>query len=208
MGEAIREVESLGGTIREIEVKDIDSGRTARRNIFLPECVYLLEAYLKTFDPGATIEKYLDQCGPDVKGKLGSQMGTAGSKPVPGYAYVKALREDRSRMVAGFKGALSGLDALLLPTTPLPASAIGQDEEMELNGEKVDVFETFTRNCYPVNLVGYPSITVPAGYGKTGLPIGLLMVTRPWEEEKLLSIAYAFEQANGARVPPKLDQPT
>jgi Asp-tRNA(Asn)/Glu-tRNA(Gln) amidotransferase A subunit family amidase len=56
----------------------------------------------------------------------------------------------------------------------------------------------------PVNIVGYPAISVPSGYSQTGLPIGLEIITRPWEEDKLLSMAYAFEQATNVRKPPKL----
>jgi len=107
-------------------------------------------------------------------------------------------------MIAGFEDAMLGIDALLLPTTPLPASKIGEDVETELLGKKVNTFMTFIKNCDPISVVGYPAITVPAGYGNTGLPIGLQMVTRPWEEGKLLSMAYAFEQATKVRKAPKL----
>ena len=67
-----------------------------------------------------------------------------------------------------------------------------------------NTFLTFIRNCDPISVVGYPAITVPAGYSKTGLPIGLQIVARPWEEGKLLGIAYAFEQATKVRKPPSL----
>jgi mandelamide amidase len=107
-------------------------------------------------------------------------------------------------MIAGFKEAMSGLDALLLPTTPLPAAPIGDDVDTELLGQKVNTFLTFIKNCDPISVVGYPAITVPAGYGKTGLPIGLQIVARPWEEANLLSMAYAFEQATKVRKAPQL----
>ena len=135
---------------------------------------------------------------------MGSQKGTPESKPIPGYRYTKSVREDRNKMIEGFKEAMSGLDALLLPTTPLPACKIGEDVETELQGKKVDTFLTFIRNCDPISVVGYPAISVPAGYSPTGLPIGLQIVARPWEEDKLLSMAYAFEEATKIRKPPKL----
>lgn len=169
-------------------------------NIVLAECIYLMEDYLKTFDPQATIEKYQDQLGPDVKGPLGGSK----AKPVPGYVYAKSVREDRNRMISGFDEAIFGLDALLLPTTPLPAAKIGEDVETELRGKKVNTFLTFIRNCDPISVVGYPAITVPAGYSKAGLPIGLQIVARPWEEHKLLSMDHAFEQATKIRKAPRL----
>ena len=55
---------------------------------------------------------------------------------MPGYVYAKSVREDRNKMISGFKEAMSGVDALLLPTTPLPASKIGEDVETDLNGKK------------------------------------------------------------------------
>ena len=202
--EAIREIRKMGGIIEEVEVKYMDFGAAARVNIVMPECIYLLEDYLQTFDPQATIEKYLDQLGPDAKSRLGTQKGLPESNPIPGYAYVKSVRDDRNKMIYGFERALSGLDGLLIPTTPLPASKIGDDVETELEGKMVNTFLTLTRNCYPINIVGYPAITVPAGYSKLGLPIGLQIVVRPWEEENLLSMAYAFEQATKVRKAPKL----
>ena len=200
MDEAIKEIKAMGGSIKEVEVKHMDIATPTGFNIVLAECIYLMEDYLKAFDPEATIEKYAEQLGPDVKGPL------AGSKsqPVPGYVYAKSVREDRNKMISGFEDALSGLEALLLPTTPLPAAKIGEDVETELLGEKVNTFLTFIKNCDPVSVVGYPAITVPAGYSSTGLPIGLQIVSRPWTEDNLLSMAYAFEQATKVRKAPKL----
>ena len=204
MEEAIREIEKMGGVIKEVEVKHMDLATATGFAIVLAESVYLMEDYLRAFDPAATIDKYLDQLGPDVKGALGSQKGSPESKPVPGYIYARSIREDRAQMIAGFKEAMSGLDALLLPTTPLPAAPIGDDVDTELLGQKVNTFLTFIKNCDPISVVGYPAITVPAGYGKTGLPIGLQIVARPWEEANLLSMAYAFEQATKVRKAPQL----
>lgn len=204
MDEAILAIQNRGGLIKEVEVKHMDLATPTGFNIVLAECIYLMEEYLKVFDPQATLDKYLDQLGPDVKGVLGSQKGTPESRPVPGYVYSKSVREDRNKMIAGFEEAMHDLDALLLPTTPLPASKIGEDVEIELDGEKVNTFLTFIRNCDPISVAGYPAISVPAGYSTTGLPIGLQIVTRPWEEEKLFNLAYSFEQATKVRKAPKL----
>ena len=173
-------------------------------SIVLAEAIYLMENYLKAFDPDATIEKYLDRMGPDVKSILGAQKGTPKSKPVPGYVYAKAVREDRNKMIAGFEQAMEGLDALLLPTTPLPAAKIGEDMETDLAGKKVNTFLTFIRTCDPISVVGYPAITVPAGYSSDGLPIGLQIVAKPWEEGKLIGIGHDFEQTTKVRKAPKL----
>jgi aspartyl-tRNA(Asn)/glutamyl-tRNA(Gln) amidotransferase subunit A len=200
MDEALRVIKDMGGALKEVEVKYMDIATPTGFNIVLAECPYLMEDYLKAFDPEATIEKYAEQLGADVKPPIvGSK-----SKPVPGYAYARSVRQDRDKMIAGFEEAMVGADALLLPTTPLPACKIGDDMETDLLGKKVNTFLTFIRNCDPISVVGYPAITVPAGYSQTGLPIGLQIVTRPWEESKLLGFAYDFEQTTKIRKPPKL----
>ena len=199
MDESLKEMQNLGSVIKEIEINHIDLAFEADFNVVLPEAIYLIENYLKTFDPEATIDKYLDQMGSDVTGLLGGQKGTHESEPLPGYIYVKTLRDECEKMKIGFKEAMFGLDGLLLPTTPLPSSKISEDVETEVSGKKVSIFRAFLRNCNPMSIVGYPAITVPAGYSSIGLPVGLQIVTRPWEEDKLLSMAYGFEQATQIR---------
>ncbi len=78
-------------------------------NIVFAECPYLMENYLKAFDPEATIEKYAEQLGADVKPPIAGSK----SKPVPGYVYAKSVRQDRNKMIAGFEEAMIGTDALL-----------------------------------------------------------------------------------------------
>ncbi|MEW5724340.1 MAG: amidase, partial [Thermodesulfobacteriota bacterium] len=82
--QAVTAIEGLGGQVSEVEVKHMDLATPTGFSIVLAEVIYLMEDYLKAFDPEATVDKYLDQLGPDVKGALGSQKGTADSKPVPG----------------------------------------------------------------------------------------------------------------------------
>jgi aspartyl-tRNA(Asn)/glutamyl-tRNA(Gln) amidotransferase subunit A len=204
MNDSVRVIQDMGGVSKEIEIEHMDLAYAADFNIVMAEAVYLIENYLKAFDPQATIDKYLDQMGPDVRRMLGRQKGTPHPKPILGYEYVKTLREECVKVISGFKEAMSEVDGFLLPTTPLPASKIGEDVETDLMGEKIRIFPTFIRNCMPVSVAGYPAISVPAGYSQTGLPISLEIVARPWEEDKLLSMAFAFEQATKSRKPPKL----
>jgi Asp-tRNA(Asn)/Glu-tRNA(Gln) amidotransferase A subunit family amidase len=135
---------------------------------------------------------------------LGREAGGPGSRPVPGHLYLSTLRNECEMMKSGFRKAMHGLDALLFPTTPAPAPRIDEDPDMELNGSMKSVFLTNIRNCLPLSIVGYPAISVPAGYSKAGLPIGLQIVARPWEEARLFSMAYGFEQATKCRRAPRL----
>ena len=108
-------------------------------------------------------------------------------------AYYNRARKVRALIKKDFDDVFAtGIDSILTPTTPSAAFALGgmadaDPLEMYLN----DVF-TVT-----VNLAGLPGISVPAGLDKQGLPLGLQLIGRPWEEAELLNSAYALEQASG-----------
>ena len=108
-------------------------------------------------------------------------------------AYYNRARKVRSLIKRDFEQVFDeGVDAILTPTTPSAAFPLGEMQDadpvaMYLN----DVF-TVT-----VNLAGLPGISVPAGLDARGLPLGLQLIGRPWEEGDLLNTAYALEQAVG-----------
>ena len=107
--------------------------------------------------------------------------------------YVKAQKV-RTRIAEDFRSAFENVDVLLTPTAPSPAFAIGAEMspvEMYLN----DVFTV------PVSLAGLPGISVPAGIGETGLPLGLQLIARPFDEVTLFRAAEALEMAAGLRLP-------
>ncbi|GAB5376630.1 MAG: Asp-tRNA(Asn)/Glu-tRNA(Gln) amidotransferase subunit GatA [Acuticoccus sp.] len=87
-----------------------------------------------------------------------------------------------------------GVDAILTPTTPGPAFALGAKPdpvEMYLN----DIFTV------PANMAGLPGISVPAGQSDEGLPLGLQLIGRPFDEAGLMSLARALEDAAGGAAP-------
>ncbi len=108
-------------------------------------------------------------------------------------AYYNRARKVRSLIKKDFEDVFAaGIDAILTPTTPSAAFELGKLEtadpvEMYLN----DVF-TVT-----VNLAGLPGISVPAGLNSEGLPLGLQLIGRPWEEGDLMNIAHILESATG-----------
>ncbi|SFE01433.1 Asp-tRNA(Asn)/Glu-tRNA(Gln) amidotransferase subunit GatA [Roseivivax sediminis] len=108
-------------------------------------------------------------------------------------AYYNRARKVRTLIKKDFEDAFDqGVDAILTPATPSAAFPLGAMEEadpvqMYLN----DVF-TVT-----VNLAGLPGISVPAGQDRDGLPLGLQLIGRPWEEGDLLNVASSLERAAG-----------
>ena len=86
-----------------------------------------------------------------------------------------------------FDKALAKTDVLMAPTMPNPAFKIGEKIEDPLTLYLSDV------NTCPINLAGVPSISVPCGF-TDGLPIGLQVIGKPFDEPTVLRAAYAFEQ--------------
>lgn len=108
-------------------------------------------------------------------------------------AYYNRARRVRALIKRDFEQVFAaGIDAILTPATPSAAFGLG---EMG-GGDPVAMYlnDVFT---VTVNLAGLPGIAVPAGLDGQGLPLGLQLIGRPWEEADLLNTAYALEQAAG-----------
>ena len=100
--------------------------------------------------------------------------------------YLKALKV-RTLVKQDFDRALSKVDVLMAPTMPNPAFKKGEKIEDPLTLYLSDV------NTCPINLAGVPSISVPCGFSD-GLPIGLQIMGKPFDEPAVLRAAYTFEQ--------------
>ena len=80
-----------------------------------------------------------------------------------------------------------------MPTVAVTAPKFGQREVHLEDGAAEAVGPLMLRNAAPMNVTGFPAITVPCGNASNGLPVGLQLVGLPWEEGRLLQAAYAFE---------------
>ncbi|MGI9395542.1 MAG: Asp-tRNA(Asn)/Glu-tRNA(Gln) amidotransferase subunit GatA [Boseongicola sp.] len=107
-------------------------------------------------------------------------------------AYYNRARKVRALIKRDFEDVFaSGVDAILTPATPSPAFALGQEFDDPVQMYLNDVF-TVT-----VNLAGLPGIAVPTGLDKQGLPLGLQLIGKPWEEGALMNVAQALEDRAG-----------
>ncbi len=117
---------------------------------------------------------------------------------LPGLAvtadiYLNAQRA-RALVVQQCLELMQDVDVLLAPTEPVGAPRI-DDEFVTIQGRTEGVVNTLTRLTRPFNLTGFPAISVPCGFTAEGLPVGLQLASRPWEEATLLRAAFAYEQA-------------
>jgi len=86
------------------------------------------------------------------------------------------------------------VDLLAGPTVPIPACKIGT-EEVQMGNTRLGVIPALSQYTRPFNLNGFPAITVPCGFSKEGLPIGLQLAGKPFDEMTVLRTAFAYEQA-------------
>ena len=86
------------------------------------------------------------------------------------------------------------VDLLAGPTVPIPACKIGT-EEVQMGNTRLGVIPALSQYTRPFNLNGFPAITVPCGFSKEGLPIGLQLAGKPFDEMTVLRAAFAYEQA-------------
>lgn len=153
-----------------------------------------LPAYLTQHAPSVSFQDVIDAIGsPGVAGAIGSQLG---SDAMPEAAYRAAIDHHRPEMqrIYGAVFEEHGLDAIVFPTTPLPARPIGQDETVELNAEQVPTFPTYIRYTDLSSNIGAPGLSLPCP-DTTGLPVGLEFDGLPNQDRTLLSLAQAAEQA-------------
>ena len=108
-------------------------------------------------------------------------------------AYYNRARRVRTLIKKDFEDVFAqGIDAILTPATP--SAAFGLGEMTDADPIQMYLNDVFT---VTVNLAGLPGISVPAGLDKQGLPLGLQLIGRPWEEGELLNAAYVMERAAG-----------
>ncbi len=108
-------------------------------------------------------------------------------------AYYNRARKVRALIKRDFEQVFAaGVDAILTPATP--SAAFGLGSMVDADPIQMYLNDVFT---VTVNLAGLPGIAVPAGLDANGLPLGLQLIGRPWEEGDLLNVAYALEQSAG-----------
>jgi aspartyl-tRNA(Asn)/glutamyl-tRNA(Gln) amidotransferase subunit A len=137
----------------------------------------IMEMYRKTRTEGF---------GSEVKRRI--MLGTYALSAGYYDAYYKKATQVRTLVKQDFDKAFEGVDVILTPTSPTPAFKIGEKTSDPLQMYLMDVF------TIPVNMAGIPGISIPCGHSREGLPIGLQLLGKHFDEETLIRCAYTFEQ--------------
>lgn len=127
------------------------------------------------------LSQHPDWFGDDVRERLKTGAAFTSSE----YALARRTQAETKRRC---EVLFDQYDVLLLPTTPIPAPLLEGDNAIERA-------RLLTRFTAPFNLTGLPALSVPCGFTNEGLPIGLQVVSRAWNEAGALRAGYAFQQA-------------
>jgi|SRR5581483_3249618 aspartyl-tRNA(Asn)/glutamyl-tRNA(Gln) amidotransferase subunit A len=199
--DAIGELKKLGGEIKEIKLPHTDaaiatyyviataeaSSNLARYDgvkygLRAKQAKDLLELYMKTRQEGF---------GPEVKRRI--MLGTYALSAGYYEAYYGKAQAVRTLIRRDFDAAFKEVDLIVTPVTPTPAFQLGEKIDDPLQMYLSDIY------TISVNLAGVPAISLPCGFSKAGLPIGLQIIGRPFEEEMVIRAAHAYEQITNWR---------
>jgi aspartyl-tRNA(Asn)/glutamyl-tRNA(Gln) amidotransferase subunit A len=178
---AAKKFESLGARVEEVSLP--------RLNATVDHALYAVVAEANAYhESQGYYPARAAEYGDDVRGHL-----EWGHKLLA-VDYLSALPR-RREIVEDFEAAFEEVDVILAPTSPIPAPRIGEGQ-VRVTGER----ETATRAellrlTRPANLTGFPAISIPCGFTREGLPVGLQLLGARWGEARLLAIALAYEEA-------------
>jgi aspartyl-tRNA(Asn)/glutamyl-tRNA(Gln) amidotransferase subunit A len=195
--EAIRVMESLGATVdRDVSLPStpyalavyyIIAPSEAMANLARYDGVKYGYSYQKGEGMWDNMEKTRQHgFGDEVKRRI--MLGTFALSAGYYDAYYLKAQKVRTLIRREFDAAFDKYDALVTPVTPTPAFRIGEKVNDPYAMYLSDIF------TLPINIAGIPGISVPAGFSE-GLPVGLQVLAKPFDEASLFRVAYAYERA-------------
>ncbi|MEM7251515.1 MAG: amidase [Pseudomonadota bacterium] len=175
--ESITVFESLGAQIRRIDVPEAAPAHAAG-------------AFISGAEACVVHERRLDEDVEQMDHVVGPRM--LADRNITAVEYIKAVRDARALRESLIR-TLGDIDVLLMPTTSrpaLPVATVDADPETYM-----DYSRAYARNTRIGNVLDMCGVSVPGGFTKQGLPIGLLICGKPFDEALVLRAGYAYEQA-------------
>jgi aspartyl-tRNA(Asn)/glutamyl-tRNA(Gln) amidotransferase subunit A len=178
LAETIAVLRQEGADIVKVELPDQRQLSAASQLIIAVEAAAFHKRWM--------IERPQDY-GPQVLMRL--QNGLA----IPGVSYLEAMRW-RGPALSAHLAAVAGVDAVIAPVAPVAAPTIAESD-VGNSPDAEAVIQRLTRFTRPVNYLGLPSLAIPAGFTRSGLPVGMQLIGRPFDEAMLLRVGAAFQRA-------------
>ncbi len=175
--QAVKTLEGLGASVQAVALEKVKIAAGASTAMIAAEAYAYHEEWIKTRP---------QDYGADVRERLRVGAFVSGAEYVNGQRARAVLRDE-------VDSVLARLDVLLCPTTPIVATPVGVNET-EINGEKHGVRPSLIRFTRPFNTTGHPAASIPCGFNDEGLPIGLQIIGRPFDEATVLRVADAYQR--------------
>ncbi len=174
---AVKTLEGLGASVREITLEQMKHAAAASAAVISAESYAYHEPWLRT---------RAAEYGPDVRERLLVGAFVSGSEYLKGQRVRRLIRDEVDR-------ALGDLDVLIAPTLPIAAVPVGA-REVEIDGKPQPVRPSLVRYTRPFNVSGHPVASVPCGFTVDGLPIGMQVIGRTFDEATVLRLADAYQR--------------
>ncbi len=168
-------------SVTDVHLKEADKIYESWRPLRLGESAEIHQHWLDTRS---------DEYGDDVR-----KMLTQGTE-VSAIEYIRAQRF-RRELRNDFMRLLGDENVLIIPTTPIAAPTFNE-QTIEIGGKTLQIYQTLSRQTIAFDSTGLPVISIPIGFTKDKLPIGAQIIGSPFAEEKILSLAYAYERLNNS----------
>jgi amidase len=110
-------------------------------------------------------------------------------------AQIGEAESSRTRLFHHMREFMQDYEFLILPVSQVPPFALEERWVKEINGEKQESYIDWMKSCYRITVTGHPALSVPCGFSRDGLPVGLQIVGRHQDDWGVLQLAHAFEQA-------------
>lgn len=180
MEEALTIFQRMGAELETVDIPALSHASWAQLKTLQSEAYAVHEEH---------IEQEAENFHPEVLERL------VLSSEAKGYEYVKA-QQIRQNISESLNKIFKRVDVLAAPTLPILPPEIGQ-REIQVEKRKEQVRSALLRLTGPTSLTGLPSLSVPCGFSDTGLPIGLQLIGRSFDEAVLYQFGAAFEDAAG-----------
>jgi aspartyl-tRNA(Asn)/glutamyl-tRNA(Gln) amidotransferase subunit A len=196
---ALKQLESMGATWSEVSMPHTEYAVPAYYLLSSSEASSNLARFdgvrygVRADNAENLIEMYKESrsqgFGPEVKRRI--MLGTYALSSGYYDAYYKKAQQVRTLIIQDFNDVFAHYDVILHPTTPTTAFKIGQNVDDPVKMYLEDICTV------PVNLAGLPAISVPCGFAQNGMPIGMQIVGKAFDESTVLRVAHAYEQTAG-----------
>lgn len=159
-----------------------------------------LTRYLAQYHTGVTFESLVAQASPDVRVMIERAVRPDGPDFVPEAQYLEVVKVHLPALRQLFKDYFvrSGVAAIILPTTILPAPRLGEESmEVDVRGVRMPLDVAMARNIAPGSTAGLPGLVLPAGLTSAGLPVALQFDGPAGTDRSLLALGLALEEVLG-----------